>query len=99
MGSSNINNSLTNCIKMQNHLSFIKNFEQYDAYGNIVYNYRGEKEWLVERYRVYNVDQIQIGLVQKTIESCNAHYTLYDENNIETNYIDAVNNCTQGNYG
>ena len=98
MGSTNINKSLTNCIKVQSGFSRFRNFEQYDAYGNIVYYYKGENEWTVQKYRIYNVDQIPIGLVQRTFQSCNKHYTLFDENNRVINYIDAVNNCSQTNY-
>ena len=100
MGSSmdNATRSLTNCIKMQDSFSLNKNYEQYDAYGNILYYYKGENEWAVQKYRVYNADQCPIGLIQRTMESCNFHYTLFDENNIVTNYIDVVNNCTLGTY-
>ena len=100
MGSSmdNVTRSLTNCIKMQEGLSLNKNYEQYDGYGNIVYYYKGENEWAVQKYRVYNEDECPIGLIQRTMGACNCLYTLIDENNIVTNYIDVVNNCTLSNY-
>ena len=90
-------NQNTNCIKKKNLISLTKEFEQYDSYGNIIYNYKKES-FISNKFLVYNVDKMEIGSINREMACNQVYYTLYDTYNQITNYIeeriDCCNCCT-----
>ena len=100
MGGVPNNTIYTNCIKQKYNPEFLKEFEQYDDYGNVVYLYklkRNDPKGL--KLIVYNSEGKDIGSIIKEQITCQTvRISLYDNNNHLIRYIEISANCEGINY-
>ena len=96
MGSSTtgFNGEYRNCIKGKRKSRYIEEFTQYDSYGNNIYKIIKDKESRrIEKFIVYDIDQREIGSIEKQANCDRINFTLYDQNNQITKHIEKINDC------
>ena len=100
MGGVPNNTIYTNCIKQKYSREFLKEFEQFDDYGNVLYLYnleRNEPNGL--KLIVYNSEGKIIGSIIREQITCQiTRISLYDESNQLIKYIEDIPSCESFTY-
>ena len=101
MGSSNnaSDKSDTKCIKNYNEKCGIKEFAQYNSYGNITYYFKYQMS-LFNRPAliIYDAYEKEIGYIERVIHCDQAQFNFYDENKQMKFYIERSKYCCDFRY-
>ena len=101
MGSSiNANDkSDSNCIKHSKENCGLKEFVQYNSYGNITYYFKMQRNLFNRQaFIVYDMYEKEIGFIEKVVNCDQAQFNFYDENKQMKNYIEKSKCCCDLRY-
>ena len=101
MGSSNnaLDNSDTNCLKSYNESCGVKEFAQYNSYGNITNYFKCQRNFFNRLALViYDAYEKEIGYIEKVLHCDQARFNFYDENKQMKFYIERNKYCCDFRY-